>query len=383
MPGNSEVKMFYRYGGSFIGTMTDTNKWVEAYQSPKLEFIVNQDCWWSSETNFADIILPACTNLERNDIGEFGAAGGYSAHASIGCNYRIIVLERKCIEPLYESKSDYEILALLAERLGVREEYTEGKSDEDWIKRFFEISDLPKYISWEDFQRKGYFIIPLPEDYKSTPALRWFYEGRGCDTPDYNNPKRHTEKGKELGTYSGKIEFVSQSLAEHLPDDEERPPMPRYIPSWEGHTSELARKYPLQLLSPHPRFSFHTHHDKHAAWLDEIPGHRIVKDGYQWQTVRIHLSDAKARDIEHGNIVKLYNDRGAVLGVAQVTERVRPGVVHSYGSSAKYDPLEPGKPYSVDKGGCVNLLTSRQLISKNAPGMAPNSCLIEITKWEV
>ena len=65
--------MFYRYGGSFIGTMTETNKWVMAYQSPKLEFVVNQDCWWGSETKFADIILPACTNLERDDIAEFGS----------------------------------------------------------------------------------------------------------------------------------------------------------------------------------------------------------------------------------------------------------------------------------------------------------------------
>jgi len=383
LPGTSEIKMFYRYGGSFIGTMTETNRWVEAYQSPKLEFVVNQDCWWSSETRFADIILPACTNLERTDIAEWGNSAGYSNHASSGCNHRIIVLEKKCIEPLYESKSDYEIFSLLADRLGFGEDYTEGKTDKDWAKCFFDISDLPKYISWEEFEKKGYFVVPLPENYKSTPSLRWFYEGRECDTPDYLNPKRNTEKAKELGTYSGKLEFVSQSLTEHLPDDEERPPMPRYIPSWEGHTSELAKKYPLQLLSPHPRYSYHTHYDKHTPWLGEIPGHRIVKDGYHWQTVRMHPLDAKARNIEHGDIVKLYNDRGAVLGVAQVTERVRPGVVHSYCSGNNYDPLEPGKAYSIDKGGCVNLLTPVRMLSKNAPGMAPNSCLIEVTKWEV
>ncbi len=100
LPGKSEVKMFYRYGGSFIGTMTETNRWVMAYQSPKLEFVVNQDCWWGSETKFADIILPACTNLERDDIAEFASPGGYSSHGSSGCNYRIIVRQKKCIEPL-------------------------------------------------------------------------------------------------------------------------------------------------------------------------------------------------------------------------------------------------------------------------------------------
>jgi len=382
MPGCSEIKMFYRYGGSFIGTMSDTNKWVRMYQSPKLEFVVNQDCWWSSETGFADIILPACTSLERDDVGEWGAAGGYTVHASSGCNYRIIVRQKKCIEPLWESKSDYDILSLIAERLGLGEEYTEGQSDLGWAKRFFDLSDLPKYISWEEFERKGYYIANIPDDYVSKPSLRWFYEGRECDTADLGNPKRLTEKAKELGTYSGKIEFVSESLTERFPDDEERPPMPHYIPSWEGHKSELAKKYPLQLVSPHPRFSFHTHYDKHTSWLDEIPIHRIIRDDYAWWPARIHPSDAEARGIKNGDIVKLYNDRGATLCIACVTERIRPGIIHSYASSAKYDPLEPGKPDSVDKGGCVNLLTSSRMLSKNAPGMTPNSCLIEISRWE-
>ena len=116
--GCSEVKMFYRYGGSFISTMVDTTKWVRMYQSPKLEFVVNQDCWWCNETHFADVILPACTNLERNDIGEWAAPGGRSLHASNGCNHRIIVYQQKCIEPLYESKSDYWILSSACRKIG-------------------------------------------------------------------------------------------------------------------------------------------------------------------------------------------------------------------------------------------------------------------------
>jgi molybdopterin guanine dinucleotide-containing S/N-oxide reductase-like protein len=381
MPGKSEVHMFYRYGSSFIGTMTETNKWIKMYQSPKLEFVVNQDCWWGSETGYADIILPACTNLERNDISEFSAAGGYGGHND-NVNYRVVVLQNKCIEPLYESKSDYEIFSLLAERLGLREEFTEGKTEEDWAKALFEISDVAKYISWEEFKKKGYYVISVPEDYKPRPAMRWFYEGRPCDTPDPGNPKKGTDKAHELGTYSGKIEFVSQSLLKHFPNDKERPPLPHYIPSWEGPKSEMAKKYPLQLISPHPRYSFHTHYDKHSPWLDEIPGHRVIKDGYAYLVVRIHPSDAKKRSIKHGDIVKLYNDRGAVLGVAKVTERVRPSTLHSWASSGKYDPIEPGKVGSVDKGGCINLLTPARMLSKNAPGMVPNSCLVEIAKWE-
>lgn len=381
MPGYPEVRMFYRYGGSFMGTMADTSKWVRMYQSPKLEFVVNQDCWRGGETNFADIILPACTSLERDDIGEWGTAGGYTQHASSGCNHRVIVRLQKCIDPLYESKSDYEIFSQLAARLGREEEFTEGKTALDWAKALFEISDLPKYISWDEFNRKGYFLVPIPEDYQSTPSLRWFYEGRECDTPDPGNPKRLTPEGKELGTYSGKIEFVAQSLLTHLPDDEERPPLPHYLQSWEGHRSGLAEKYPLQLLTPHPRFSFHTHYDTHTPWLNDIPEHRLKKEGYAWWPVRLNPADAAARGIKDGDLVKIYNDRGAVLGIARITERLRPGIVHSYSSSAKYDPLEPGKAEAMDRGGCVNLLTSSRMISRNAPGMAPNSCLVEISRW--
>jgi len=382
-PGSPEIKMMYRYGGSFIGTMTDTNRWVRMYQSPKLECVVTQDCWWQSETRFADIILPACTNLEHEDICENSSAGGYGNLSYSGNNHRIIIYQKKCIEPLWESRSDYQIFSDLAERLGFKEEYTEGNSEEDWIKKVFDKFSTSKYISYEDFKKKGYFVVPFPEDYKPTPALRWFYEGRDCDTPDSFNPKRGTEKAKELGTYSGKIEFVSQSLTQHFPDDEERPPMPHYIPSWEGHTSEQAKKYPLQLISPHPRCSFHTMYESNTLWLGDIPAHRIFKHGYYWHVTRIHPSDANARGIKDGDIVKLYNDRGATLGIAHVTERVRPGVVHSYESSGKYDPLEPGKPGSIDRAGCVNLLTPARMVSKNAPGMANNSCLIEISKWEV
>ena len=177
--------------------------------------------------------------------------------------------------------------------------------------------------------------------------------------------------------------MLLSSLKEHFPDDEERPPLPRYIPPWEGYNSEHAEKYPLVLLSPHMRFSYHTHHDNKMPWLDEIPIHRIYKDNYAWWPIRLHPVDADARSIRHGDYVKLYNDRGAMLGVAQITERVKPGTVFTYQAGAKYDPLEPGKAGSIDRGGCVNLLTPSKMVSKNAPGMACNSSCVEITKWEV
>jgi molybdopterin guanine dinucleotide-containing S/N-oxide reductase-like protein len=385
-PNGSEIKMVYRHGSSFISTMTDTNKWVRMYVSPKLEFAVNQDCWWGSETMFSDIVLPACTNYEHNDISEWGAAGiyGRGALGGGGGNHRVIVYQKKCIEPLWESRPDYDIYCDLAERLGFKEEYTEGNAEEDWIKKVFNAYSISNYVTYEEFKKKGYFVVPLPEGYdpsaKPHVTSGWFYEGRPCDEPgEPPDPKRPGC----IATFSGKVEFVSQSLLQYFPDDEERPVLARYIPSWEGYDSELAKKYPLQLITPHVRFSFHTSTDNNTPWLDEIPVHRVIKDGYAWWPIRIHPSDAEPRGIRHGDIVKMYNDRAAVLGIAQVTERVRPGLIHSYQASRKYDPLERGKPGSIDRGACTNLLSPGRMLSKNAPGMANLSCLVEICKWEV
>jgi molybdopterin guanine dinucleotide-containing S/N-oxide reductase-like protein len=381
-PNGAEIKMIHRHGGSFISTMTETNRWVRMYQSPKLEFVVMQDCHWQSETRFGDIILPASTNFEHADISDWASPGGYGQDDTQS-NHRIIIYQKKCIEPLWESKPDWEIYKALAKRLGFLDEYTEGNSEEDWIKKVFNISSLPEYVSYEEFKKKGYFVVPLPQDYKPTISNRWYYEGRPCDSAYNMNTRKGTDEAHLLATYSGKIEFVSQSLTKFDPNDEERPPLPRYIPSWEGHeTKELTAKYPLQMITPHVRFSYHTQHDNQIPWLSDIPQHRVKKDGYAWWPIRLCPSDAEARGIKHNDIVKVYNDRGAVLCIAQVTERIRLGTVHSYQAGAKYDPLEPGKAGSIDRGGCMNLLTPSRMVSKNAPGMANHSCLVEVCKWE-
>ena len=381
-PNGAEIKMIHRHGGSFISTMTETNRWVRMYQSPKLEFVVMQDCHWQSETRFGDVILPASTNFEHSDISEWTAPGGYG-HGNAGTNHRVMIYQHKCIEPLWESRPDWEIYKALADRLGFLEEYAEGNSEEDWIKKIFEYSDIKKYLTYEQFKKKGYFVVPLPDDYKPTVSNRWFYEGRPCDTPDPLNPNLGTPKAHLLATDTGKIEFVSESLKRFDPNDKERPPMPRYIPSWEGYdTKELVQKYPLQIVTSHVRFSYHTQHDNKNPWLDDIPVHRIKKEGYAWWPIRINPRDAEQRNLKDGDIVKVYNDRGGVLAITVVTERVRPGTVHSYQASAKFDPLEPGKAGSIDRGGVMNLLTPSRWVSKNAPGEAQNSCLVEICKWE-
>ncbi len=383
--GYSPVHMLARQGASYIGTMMETNRWARMYRHPNLEFFMCQTIYNEPEARFADVILPVCTNLERWDIGEWEGISGYSNKLS-AVNVRICVLQQKCIEPLGESKSDYDIYELLAERLSLKDVYNEGEKDvTGWIKRMFEVSDLPKFITWEKFQSKGYYIIPPDPDKKPTPAMRWFYDGRAIDIPDRPMPHdRPVFDGKGLATPTGKIEFESQNLKRFDANDHERPPVPHYIPSFEGPDStELLKKYPLQLISPHPRCTFHSQHDGKSTWNEEIPHHRRLIDGYRYWVMRINPVDAKKRRIKDGEIVKMYNDRGVVLCAATVTKRIVPGVVHSYSSGGGYDPQgEPGNNKTIDKGGTVNQLTSSRWISKNCPGMAPNACLVEVEKWE-
>lgn len=378
-PGCSRVHMFYRYGGCFMGTMLDTNKWVKMYQSPELEFVVNQDIHFHGEARFADVILPACSNLERDDIGELcnSGNGGYQSHSQTGNSWQIVVLQKKAIEPLWESRSDYWIFSQLAERLGFGQEYTEGRTELDWCKRFWEKSDLCDRISWEEFEKKGYYIAGVPEDHKRYYGFRWFAEGRPCDTP---NHKPCQEEGK-LGTFTGKFEFVSESMLYWAPHDEARTPIATYKHSWEGHHSLTAEKYPFHLISPHPRFDYHTQHNSSTPWFWEIPENRKFINGNPYLIARIHPKKAEEKGIREGDIMELFNDRGSVLCVAHLTNRVEENTIHAYGSSGIYNPVEPGS-CCADIGGCVNLLTPGRLIGDMVPGMAPNSTLLDVRKYE-
>ena len=386
-PGYPHVGMYYRYGGSFFGTMTDTNRYVTAYREGKVPFVVNQAIWFEGETKFADVILPACTNFERWDISEFANCSGYIADSYQFANHRVITLQQKCIEPLGESKSDYDIFAELSKRLGVYEIYSMGgKSDHDWVKDYFFATDLPTVISWEEFEKKGYYIVPAPQEKRSAPGLRWFAEGRAKDTADWGPPPWEQVRGEGLQTMTGKIEFVASSL-ERLEAggtvDPERPVLgPQYIPSWEGHhTDDLFDRYPLQLVSPHPKFSFHTMGDAKESWMNQVKDNRVLVDGHYYWIIRINTADALARGIGDGELVRAYNDRGSVILAAQVTERVPPGTAHSYESSAEYEALgEPG--HSPDRGGCINMLTPARYVTPTSTAMANNSCLVQVEKWE-
>ncbi len=375
--------MMFKYGGSLIPTMNNTNRHVKMFQSPNLEFVVSQAIWFEGDTKFADVILPACTNFERADISEWAGLGGYGHHGQQQLNHRVIIFQAPAIEPLGKSKSDFWIFNEISKRLGLANYFSEGVNEIDWVKRLFDASDLPKKISWKKFMKRGYYVVPAEKEHLRVPvSFRWFWEGRKKDVPEpHPLPSDYSvEFLKGLQTQSGKLEFECNSLKRA--NDPERPPVVEYVPSWEGpHSGELFEKYPLQLLTPHSKYSFHTQSDGKDSFLLNIPDHRVkVNDWYYW-TVRMNSQDAAARGIKQHDLVKVYNDRGAVICAAVLTERLSRGVAHGYESSALYEPMgEPGR--SVDRGGVVNLLMPHRSQTKSTHALAGSQGLVEIVTWD-
>lgn len=382
-PGHAPVKMLYKYGGSIFATMNNTNRHVRMYQSDKLEFIVNQSIWFEGEAKFADVILPACTNFERVDISEWAGFGGYGHHGQQQLNHRVIVFQAPAIEPLGESKSDYWIFNEICKRLGLANYFSEGMNEIDWVKRHFDASDLPKKISWKEFIRRGYFVVPAEKEKLRAPlSFKWFVENRKKDVPEpHPLPSDYTEEFlKGLQTQSGKLEFECNSLKRF--NDPERPPIVKYEPAWEGpHSGAMFEKYPLQMLTPHSKYSFHTQGDGKDSFLLNIEDHRVKVGDYYYWIMRMNPEDAAKRGIKKHDLVKVFNDRGAVICAALPTHRLPPGVCHGYESSAVYDPMgEPGK--SVDRGGCLNLLTPEKTQTKTTHSLAGANALVEIEKWD-
>jgi len=354
--GCPELHMIWTDSPSWTTCWNDGNRMANAFRSPKIEFILAQHPWLENDCEFADIILPSCTKFEVDDIGE----------DFFTVEFRSLFLDQKCVEPVGESMSDYEVVCAVADRLGVLKEYTGGKTVQQWIRYGFNHSGIQDRISWKEFKENGYYAVPTDPDWdKVEPGLLKFYKD-----PE-NNP---------LSTPSGKLEYYSERLAKHFPDDKERPPVPHWVEKGAGHderlTSKRAKKYPLLITSCHPRWRVHSQCDD-MKWCREIETCKIKgPDGYGYQTMWINPVDAAKRDIRHRDIAKIYNERGTLLVGAYVTERIMPGAVY-VDHGARLDPIVPGE---LDRGGDINTITPGKRMSKNAAGMVVSGFLVEVER---
>ncbi|MBI2847358.1 MAG: molybdopterin-dependent oxidoreductase [Chloroflexi bacterium] len=319
----ADYKLAYVIGTNYVNQYLDTNKIAMALK--KLEFIVVQEQVMTAMARFADILLPTCTIMEKNDI-------------AVGGGTPMFGYMRKVIEPLHESRSQFEIANKLAEKLGIKG-YND-KTEDEWLREFIKGSDAPDY---EEFKRKGRYKVKLSEPYVS-----------------FKEQLANVGK-KPFPTPSGRIELYSQKLAEMKTPN--LPPIPKYVEAWESRRDPLSKKYPLQLITSHPKRRAHTQYET-LPWLRELVP----------QAVLINTHDAQARGIQDGDLVRVFNDRGEMAIKAKVTERIMPGVV-DIPQGAWYDPDEKG----VDRGGCVNVLTRDE--PSPAGSFPSNTGLVQVQKY--
>jgi len=345
-----DIKLIYWTAGNPLHHQQDRNKLVKAWQKP--ETIIVHEMFWTATAKFADIVLPTATTFEQDDIE---GLGDYSA--------RFIYPIHKVIDPLFESKPTFDICAAIAERLGYGLKYTEGKSNLDWIESFYNAAVKQaetKKIKIPDFKTfwegGSYVEFDVPEG-----AKKWV---------------RHAEYREDpllepLGTATGKIELYCKAIEKMGYDD--CPPHATWIEPIEWLGSKKAKQYPLHMLSPHPKDRLHSQAN-HVASLRK---RYTIQDR---EPIWMNTEDAGARGIKHGDLVRVFNDRGEVLAGAYVTDRLRPGVVRLR-EGGWYDPKEPGKAGSLCKYGHVNVLTIDKGSSKLAQGNIANTALVQVEKF--
>jgi len=334
-----DVKMIYNSGNNFMSHQQDTNRLIRSLQ--KVETIVSQDVWWTAATRWADIVLPATSSLERNDIS---VGGTYS-------NDRIYAM-KQVIEPVEESRDDFEIFGAIADLLGVAPAYYEWDQFPEYmdiLKFAYERSGAAQDTPFEEFWEKGYAWQKAPQE-----ARKWVRHSDFFADPD----------ASPLHTRSGKIEMYCDTIADMGLED--MPGMPVWLEPFEYLGN--AKEGQLHVVSPHPWFRLHS----------QMGNSERLRDLYMVQgrePVRINRQDAHSRGIEDGDLVELYNERGTVIAGAVVSDDIMPGVVSIY---------EGGWPQLDSKGRCnsglVNFVTSTQRSSSLSQATSANTTLVSLRK---
>lgn len=338
------IKFILNYASNaLVNQHGDINRTIELLKDDrKCEFIVNVENRMTVSARYADIILPDVMNAEQLDLVSQGSAG----------NMGYAILASQVIEPLYDCKTVYEMCSELARRLGVEQEFTEGRTQEEWVRHILDASreNIPDLPSFEDFLEMGMWRDPNPPEVGYVP-LQDFHE----------DPEAHP-----LPTPSGKIEIFSTRLQEmaetwELPEGQRITPLPEHLSMQES--AEVARDddtHPLQCIAHHVKQRTHSTYG-HIPWLEEAHPH------VAW----IHPRDAKARGISNDGDMFVFNDRGRIRVTARVTNRIAPGVL-SVPHGAWYEPDADG----VDVGGSPNTLTS-WLQSPIHKGNAQHTMLVQ------
>ncbi len=298
----ADIKLIYSAGGNLFNQCPNAAKVADNLDG--VEFIAGQDHFLTPTTRHADIVLPATTFWERNDVHTPWAGAGHYA-----------IFMNRAIEPVHECRNDLDIFADLAERVGI-----EGYNDKDEDTLLRELS-APAVDDFDTFKALGVARFPAPED-----AVAF--------SQQINDPDNH-----KFSTPSGKIEVYCTTLADN-PDPYGLGAMAP-IPTWVPHLDADAA-YPLQMCSAKSRSRTHSVHANQEKLSKVDPD-------YVW----MHPRDADVRGIHDGQMVKVVSAHGATILPAKVTEDMAPGVT-SMNEGAWFTPNEDG----VDTEGCANAVTA-------------------------
>ena len=344
---SAPIKFIWNYAGNcLINQHAQINRTHEILQDEsQCEMIVTIDNHLTSTAKYSDILLPDCTASEQMDF----ALDAYVA------NMNYVIFADQVIQPSFECRNIYQMLSDLAEKLGVKEQFTEGRTQEEWLRHIYAQSReaLPELPSFEEFRAQGIFKKVDPN---------------GCFVA-YEDFRRDPEK-HPLQTPSGKIEIYSSRLAEiaktwQLAEGDVIDPLPIHVQSFEHYGDPLMEKYPLQLSG------FHYKARTHSTY-----GNVDVLQAANPQEMWINPLDAASRQIKDGDKVRIFNDRGEVRVDAKVTPRIMPGVV-GLGEGAWHDADMFGD--KIDHAGCINVLTT-QRPSPLAKGNPQHSNLVQVER---
>lgn len=350
-----EIDLIYWVGGNPFVHHQDTNTLIKAWKKPST--IIVNEIYWTPTAKMADIVFPITSSYERNDIT---MSGDYS---NLG-----IYPMKQAVRPLYNAKSDYQVFSDLAKALGFEELFTENKDEMAWIKEFYN-------TAFNQAKKSGIHLADgnqMPDFetfWKENRPLTFSPTQEGEDFMRYSD-FREDPILNPLGTPSGKIEIYSETIAKMNYKDCKGFPQWFEPIEWLGMEEKPAE---LALVSPHPSLRLHSQLSNTS-----------LRDKYaiaNREPIWIHPTNAKAKGIKTGDLVRAFNKRGQILVGAIVSDIVPEGVVRVY-EGAWYDPENLQQENSLCKNGCANVLTIDIPTSELAVGNIANTALVNIEKYK-
>lgn len=336
-----DIELIYWAGGNPFHHHQDLNRLLRGWQKPQT--IVVHDSWWTPTARRADIVLPATTTLERNDIG--GSSGD-----------RYVLAMKKALAPHAHSRNDFDIYRELSARAGHEAQFTENRDEAAWIRAIYDSMaqqwraagfDLPAF---DAFWEEGFAELPEPD--QDMVLFEAF---------------RHDPQTAPLRTPSGRIELYSQRIAGFGYDD--CPPHPAWLPPAEWLGASQAAQWPLHLVSSQPADKLHSQLD-----AGEVSRREKIKNR---QRVRLHPDEARRRGIGAQDIVRVFNVRGSCLAGAELDDGVMPGVL-VLSTGAWFDPQDE----TLERHGNPNVLTLDIGTSRLTQSSSALTALVDVERWE-